>query len=311
MTWSLASASAGALFLWRFLAAYFLWPVLGFAVLVWVARGSTRATAEPPLRIVWLAFALALGVWYAGVVAIGGDFMEFRLLVPVFPILALWLARMLRCTSVRYGTGVAALVAIALAVVSLHHARSFRGVTPDRRLDSVSALANFYDVYPDRRWDAIGSELGRQLAGTHAVVALHAVGAIPYYSRLKTVDMYGLNDKKIAREGHRAPPGYHRPGHQRQVTLADLRSRGTNFVIGHPTVLRLGVLDDPRALPLVAQWVRDTISFGREPIGYVELVAMPLPSGGSLLLWYLTRSAAIDSVIAARRWETVQLDVQR
>ena len=312
VSWSPATASAGALYLWRFLNAYLLWPVLGLGIVAFAVRRleSDRGTS-PALRVVWRELGIVVGVYCAGLVALGGDFMEFRLFVPVMPLLALWLVRLLRCTSARHGTAIAGVAAIVLAGASLQHARTFRGVTADRRLDSVPALANFYDVYPDRKWDAIGSELARELGDTEAVIALHAVGAIPYYSRLRTVDMYGLNDKKIARRGHRAPPGYRRPGHQRQVTLADLRSRQVNFVIGHPTILRRGVLAEPQAAPFNAQWVRDTISFGREPIGPVELVAMPLETGGSLLLWYLTPSAAIDSVIASRSWERVQLDVRR
>jgi hypothetical protein len=45
-------------------------------------------------------------------------------------------------------------------------------------------------------------KLGRHLATTRSpntVIAVPSAGAIPFYSRLPTIDMYGLNDAHIAR----------------------------------------------------------------------------------------------------------------
>jgi hypothetical protein len=45
-------------------------------------------------------------------------------------------------------------------------------------------------------------KLGRHLAATRSpdtVIAVAAAGAIPFYSGLPTIDMYGLNDAHIAR----------------------------------------------------------------------------------------------------------------
>jgi hypothetical protein len=45
-------------------------------------------------------------------------------------------------------------------------------------------------------------KLGRHLAATRGpstVIAVPSAGAIPFYSRLPTIDMYGLNDAHIAR----------------------------------------------------------------------------------------------------------------
>jgi len=325
VAWSGAMAAAGLLYLWRFVNAYLLWPFLAVAAIGSIVH-RVRGNAPPPpvagplarsgelppgvIPAMWKTLGLVLLVWYAYLVVIGGDFMEFRLCVPVMPFLFLVLTGGLAAAPPRrLVLPSLAVLVLVLGLSSLLHARRFRGVTPDYRLDSVPTLATFYDVYPDRDFSTIGSELGRQLAGTDAQIALHAVGAIPYYSGLRTVDMFGLNDRQIARTGHRAPPRFRRPGHQRQVTLADLRQRGVHLIIGHPTLVPPGAFADPR-ISVYGQWVRDILGYSREPLGRVQLVGMPLPRG-DLLMWYLTPSPAIDAVIREHGWGTATIQVRR
>jgi hypothetical protein len=53
-------------------------------------------------------------------------------------------------------------------------------------------------------------KLGRHLAATRTkdtVIAVASAGAIPFYSRLPTIDMYGLNDAHIARVPFPKAPG--------------------------------------------------------------------------------------------------------
>jgi hypothetical protein len=148
------------------------------------------------------------------------------------------------------------------------------------------------------------------LGATGAVLALHAVGAIPYYSGLRTVDMYGLTDRDIARHGMPAPPTYMRPGHRRQATVEQLRQRGVNLIVAHPTIEGRGVVADPRHAAASTQWVRDALK-GPQDANFATVVGMPLRHRpGVLRLWYLTPSAAIDSVIAANGWEKTTVPVR-
>jgi arabinofuranosyltransferase len=334
VAWSGSNVTAGFLYAWRFVAAYSWWPLLAVAGIDWVVRllpgravqpataaapGASEPLAAPggaallPAGVgaaLWTTLAVLVASWLAYLVAIGGDFMEFRFFVPVMPFLCLGLvARLATALPRRIVSPALAVLVLVLGFASLQHARHFRGVTPDHRLDSVPALATFYELYPDRDFAPIGTELGRQLAGTDALLALHAVGAIPYYSNLRTLDMFGLNDAQVAVEGHHAPPEFLRPGHQRQVTLAELRRRNVNLVIGHPTLVPRGTLADPR-VAVYAQWVRDVLGYSREPVGSVRLVGMPLPRG-DLLIWYLTPSPEIDAAIRAHDWGTASIEVTR
>jgi hypothetical protein len=200
---------------------------------------------------------------------------------------------------------IAALAALALlGGASVNHARSFEGMTADRTLDSIPALGTFYGRYPDGNWARIGQALERELEGSGAILSTTATGAIPFYSRLATIDQWGLNDLEVALHGN-PPRQSRRPGHRRHASLSYLKARGVNLVIGHPQLIPRGHLtggQDPRWLH---RWITLVLSNNQEPIGRATVVAMPVDAKEALLMWYLTPSAAIDRVIAVHEWEAV------
>jgi arabinofuranosyltransferase len=298
-----AMTANGAAYIGRFLHWYRLWPVFAVGLVALAARRrDLDARLLAPLAVVvsWLAY----------IVLVGGDFMEFRLLVPITPFLFLLLAHLV-CAQVapllRGQAVVIALVVIALlAWGSVHHARTFRTQTADQALDSIPALADFYKVYPDGDWSVIGRALRRELANTDPLVALDAVGAVPWYSGLRTVDQLGLNDAFVAEHGLRADASYRRPGHQRHASLTYLRERGVNFVIGHPTLVPLDVFavagNDPKWWQMADDWVYRTTPLNPGPIGPVRLVLVPVRPGQGLLAWYLTPTPALDAAIVRGGW---------
>ncbi|HET9986874.1 MAG TPA: hypothetical protein VFQ65_00100, partial [Kofleriaceae bacterium] len=126
------SAAHGAWFVAQFLTAYMLWPlVAGIAVLAIVRR---RVASALPLAIVAAQLAY--------VIAVGGDFMEFRSFVPLLPPLALAIGEFATTPS-RIKPGLQISIAIAfLAAFSLRHAATFDG-DADHTIDSVRALGTF------------------------------------------------------------------------------------------------------------------------------------------------------------------------
>ena len=131
-----------------------------------------------------------LGAWLAWTVWAGGDnFPAYRHFAPVVVILA-WLA----------GSGVAGLASVRrgvgplLAVV----ATGLLGwMAMDQRDDAVLIHAR------NNGWviDAIdvGETLGAAFVEEQPLVAVSVAGAIPYASRLPSLDMIGLNDRHIGR----------------------------------------------------------------------------------------------------------------
>ncbi len=296
----------GLLYVLRFLHWYLIWP---FLVLGTVGLLARRRQSRP---LVW-PLAAATGAWFGYVVLVGGDFMEFRFLVPVVAFLMVLLAWL-----VHEGVGrallrrplLAALPAlVVLVAASALHAHRFRTQTRDMTLDSIHRLADFYGVYPDRDWTAIGSRLRTELAGVPVTLALDPVGAIPYYSGIRTVDLLGLNDPAIARRGAPVRPGYRRPGHQRHATLAQLERRGVNFVIGHPTFVKPGVLRSDSSLDKLLGWVEITAALDGRALARPSFVVVPLDRRGGLLMWYLTPTPTLDSLVAAKGWEHRTYDI--
>lgn len=308
-TWYAKSGVTGALlgngllYVGRFFQWYLLWPfaALGLACALASRRRFCAGLAVP---------ALTVFCWLAYVVSVGGDFMEFRLLVPIAPFFFLLLSHLVcdqAAPSLRLPASLAAAAtAGVLACASGWHARTFVTGTPDLTLDSIPLLGTFYDVYRDRNWRSLGDALKQELGPANPLISLHAVGAIPFYSGLRTVDQLGLTDPFVARHGLRPDVSYARPGHQRHAPVEYLRRRGVNFIIGNPTLLPLDLFDNPAATAVrdngVGPWVSSTLQFDREPVHEATLVLLPVRPGVGLVLWYLTPTSALDEVILARRW---------
>jgi len=295
-----ALLSNGLTFVGRYLQRYWIWPLLVVGALIRLFE--KRRPAFPASLLVLLCL-----VWTLYVVLVGGDFMEFRFLVPIAPYVSILLSGIIYgqigSRLARRRLLIAGTAGILLLAASIHHALTFKGLTADRTLDSIGTLATCYEVYPDRRWDHIGTALRAAFPEGAPVLALHAVGAIPYYSGLRTVDMWGLNDRRVIAEGNPAPASYRRPGHQRHATLEYLRESGVNFIIAHPTLITRGALSRPEMTARLQGWVVNAVQFNREPIAAATLLAMPVDASRSLLIWHLQPTAAVDEIVAQAGWE--------
>jgi arabinofuranosyltransferase len=295
----------GFVYLGRFLHWYLIWP---FAAAGLVAAVARHKRLTPPLGV--LAFTVL--AWATYVALVGGDFMEFRFIIPVAPMLFLGLALLIGTAaeawfSKRHAPRAAAAACAVLLLTSWDQSRSFTTVSPDHALDSIHALATCYGLYPDRQWDQIGRPLVEQLGGSGVVLALDACGAIPFFSRLKTVDTWGLNDSVIPLKGNPAPSTFHRPGHRRYAPLWYLQQRGVNLVIAHPTLISRERFHGQDGSVFFKDWLRRCLPFNREPITRATLVGIPMPGSQCLLAWYLTPSVEVDRAMRAGAWE--QIDV--
>ena len=255
-------------------------PVL---VLAAFAR-RPAALREPAGALLGLALA-----WTLYVVGVGGDFMEFRFLVPMLPVgfvLAGWLffARV-RPVWLR--------VALALAVVggSAHHALTFGRV--QHGVESVELLQAHIT---SEHWSQAGERLAETFpAGPDDVtIATTAAGVIPYYSGLRTVDMLGLNDRWIARHGEVVGT---RPGHRRWAPLGYLLRRRVNLVIGHPWVVLRAFRPSFESLE---ELVRNSVPFEGplpEAARAARLVELPLDRRTKLLMLYLVPSPRVEQAL--------------
>jgi hypothetical protein len=164
------------------------WLALGVLVL-WLQRGAGRRQQRRALLVLAVLWLVSAG----GVIAVGGDFKPtFRFLVWTFPLLAVLatagiggLARRLDAGSRGPGTVlVGALVAATLLW-------TFVGSAPARRFAEIRR----HDLRILRQ---AAHWFTRNLPGD-AVLATGPAGVIPYYTGLKTIDMWGINDREIGR----------------------------------------------------------------------------------------------------------------
>ncbi len=277
---SVGSLSWGLAYCAAFVRSYWLIPVVLVAL---VAARRILRDRESGIRLV----VLTMIVWCLYVVKVGGDFMEFRFFVPVLPlffVLVTWLLlRFLKQRELQQT------FVVLILFGSLYHAWTFYGGD----IESIGRLhAHVKD--PKENWEQVGKVLGELFGGEDCdvVLATTAAGAIPYYSRLETVDMLGLSDAWIARHGA-AVPG--RPGHQKLPTVEYLIRRGVNLNIRHPNV-------KPRDRAAAADPQPDTAD--GQPSGMPKNIEIPLSDDYKITVLYLVQNDCVDAVIRQRKLKT-------
>lgn len=283
------SARQGLVYLYDFFAAYWLAPPL--LLLLWASR-KLFAKNQRPLSLP----ALVTVLWLAYTARAGGDFMEFRFVVPVLPFVFLLLVWAMLSVGRRE---ISAALALLMLAGSLYHALTF---THRDGIEGVALLRDHIDGADDD-WRGIGRTLGAALGHDPGVtIATTAAGAIPFYSGLRTLDMHGLNDRWVARDGILMGS---RPGHQRLAPLAYMIERRVNLIVGHPWVARAG-----SPVPNRADSQEFAIHFffwlpGQDKIpDDSRLLEIPLDAGRNLLALYVVRDARVDEAIRANGWRT-------
>jgi arabinofuranosyltransferase len=282
---SVRTVREGAFYLFEFLLSYGLVP---FALLAIVSLKGLLA--KPGTRI----FVIVIAAWCLYVVRESGDFMEFRFLVPVLPFAFIVVTALLIGMLERR---VRAVLVITVLLCSLFHAVSYHG---SHGIDPVRKMRDYVSG-PNGNWREVGRAL-RDLfppGGGRVVIAAAAAGTIPYYSELPTVDMFGINDRWIARHGYIV--GAH-AGHRKGATLQYLVDRGVNLVIGHPLIEDVDV-----ATPAAPYSIEDLRSLliqdvkGAELPPTARMIDIPIDPGHTVAVLYLVRSEEVDRVVREKR----------
>ncbi len=284
--------AAGLTYLFWFSVSYAYLPLLP-VVLVRLRRGPAQALV--------LLFVV---LWAAYVVAVGGDFMEFRFLVPLLPPLLLLLVGAV--TDGHLPRVIQAALLALLVAGNLHHARFFGRTVRVPQVETVTQLSG-HIWSSTHNWEGIGRLLGEAFPARDVGIATSAAGAIPYFSGLPAVDMLGLCDTFVARHGL---PAGDKAGHRRYAPLAYLVQRGVHLVIGSPWVrpaTETGAFypwSAVRARPFM-HWEAAAL-----PAGAVML-EIPLPFAQHLRVLYLQPHPAVEAAIARYGWRRVPVDRNR
>ncbi|OGC41366.1 hypothetical protein A2548_02460, partial [candidate division WOR-1 bacterium RIFOXYD2_FULL_41_8] len=228
-----ASAIRGLYYVYLFFLSYCLIP---FVLLFLVFSKKIIKSAG----LVTLSATAILWIFY--VIKVGGDYMEFRFLIPVLPFIFILISSLI-FSFVKTREVKIALVLLVL-VGSLHHFFTF-GLSTYR--GSIDSIPNMYGniINEDEALAGIGKLLSRAFdKNAKVTIAVTAAGVVPYYSRLTTIDMHGLSDKWVALHGVRLKfkPGRellgNKPGHSKYATLGYLIKRKVNLLSIQPWIVK-------------------------------------------------------------------------
>ncbi|MBD3350109.1 MAG: hypothetical protein GF364_01325 [Candidatus Lokiarchaeota archaeon] len=237
----------------------------------------------------------ALGVivllWFIYIIKIGGDFMEFRMFVPILPFCMIIISKILFFIAewkIRLS------LLLLLLISSLSHAILFREAYGIESIQMLQA----HVTKEDENWKKVGIVLGELFSQSKEPVwiATTAAGAIPYYSKLPTIDMLGLNDRWVAKNGIEFSS---RPGHTRTITLEYLLESKVNLVLGPPRV-RLRTVSSTRN-PQV--FFLSTIKESLLPAN-TRIIEIPLDDMHKIEILYLVQHDFIDHILKKMNFNT-------
>jgi arabinofuranosyltransferase len=226
-----SSSNAGAplrglYYLRRFTEDYGVFFLGALALIGWPSRGDRRR------RRLWSLTALVWGGFALYVVKVGGDFMGlYRFVLPVLPLGAVVLQEALRNLEQRLAP-ITGRPALALAGAMLAAGFLAGSAKVSRFASTVQDADNGIDTPAYLKSYAleripVGIWLGR-FARPDDLMTVGGAGVIPYYSGIRSYDVYGLVDEHIAHDPRMTVGD--RPGHTKWGSDAYMLSR-------HPTLI--------------------------------------------------------------------------
>jgi hypothetical protein len=228
------------------------------------------------LPAAWVSTLAAFTCWLAYTILVGGDhFALFRFYVPILPLIAFALILMaehwLPSEAKASAAALAILWMLPLAALSALNYWTYASHGGDRARDEVELA---------RRWSDVGRWLKQNVPPDSRIASI-VVGAIPYYSELRTYDLLGLTDRDVAVHGETYAGGA--VGHQKYNTDYILRERPDYIVDSNSGLYARPIQVHPREYTYaLIDLIQDPRR--REMYRYREV---QLPNGRYILLYEL------------------------
>ncbi|MBC8466143.1 hypothetical protein H8D57_03865, partial [bacterium] len=288
----------GIFYLYIFIICYWLPPFVALLI----ARSKAVFKRDKLMGYI-LGFVL---IWAVYCVWVGGDFMEFRFLVPIVPFLGISIVYVL-ITSINNRKILSVLI-IVLLLGNLNTFFTIKKTVQSYGIEPVESLVEHVNG-EDQNWVGIGKKLKEMFPDSNVSIAIGAAGAIPYYSGLKSIDFLGLCDKRIPEIAEKFSIV---PGHRIIAPLEYLVNRRVNLIV-EPNSFMMRQRD-------YHQWVRSAgwhsmyklnINVDRPVNGYLiseaNWLVIPIDSDHVMVVWYLTPHPAVEEAIAENNLNRIQL----
>lgn len=289
----------GFYYIYLFFVSYWLIPFLFFFF-------TSLFKMAGAVRIAVFRFVGVITIWCAYVMAVNGDFMEFRFMTPIIPAIFIIITIVLHSLKDVF---LQATFVVMILAGSLHHFLMFGIEAQPTSIQTIQILSDFVSD-PECNWQDVGIELGNYFDHDPSVViATTAAGAIPYYSRLTCIDMLGLNDRWIAQHGNILGSI---PGHQRGPTIDYLIRRKVNLVLGHPDIYQRDQTTPTQysfntVLNLMKLRIKENDRF---PFG-TSLVEIPIKGNHFILAIHFVQSERVQRMIETNNWKQIPLTMLR
>ncbi len=276
-----------------FYLAVFFFSYAAFLLVPRLLRHRSELLAVPGIRQVMSA----VPVWFLYICVVGGDFMEFRFMVPVIPVLAM-VAAFLVDRYRRTATQVV-LVAVLLVFSASHRVMPTLIPYPVLTFTELSHWPNDSTT----TWKGRGEFLAEEFPGGpdvpgQPVIAVTPLGVLPYFADLPTVDMLGLTDPVTARTGEAIEPYY--PGHVRMARPEHLVDRGVNLILGWVRATDPEPGRSAYRLSELTSMYPSVDLFGLPEDA--QVIEIPQINGEVWLLIYLTPNDKVDDAIERNGW---------
>ncbi len=292
----------GVYFIVMFALSYFLVPEFYMIFILFIKSVLKKTKIDK--RVFFLLVLLVL--WFLYIIKVDGDFMEFRFMLPIMPVLFVvigWLFEKLIGNDI-----VKIALILSLITGNVHHYIFAHGIQLGSKF--VRKIIPGILMMPpmakeELRWIRMGKKLYIYFKGDSTItISTSAAGALPFYSHLKNIDILGLNDKWVAKNAK-----YRRTGsaaHRLMTPLSYVISRGVNLFIEHP---RMIYAPDQKTFEKQIRKFnvskRMKFTFFDQPFpSNARVLGIPICQDSVMMAVYLSPHPKIDSLINAEHWFT-------
>lgn len=308
----------GATYLWRYAREYwliFLFPVFAYGGWRRIVQAGYFQHFRPTVNtLVTLALAAIVVLSWAYMLHTGGDYTEFRFMVPSSPFLFILFARTLVGIADRRVAG--AVIAVMI-FASFYHQANYNESGRAREWGKHGALAHPINIAEHifLGWEIIGRGLAKIFAefGEYSPdvrIATSNGGNVAFYSRLYVWETSGFTNKQVFEEDNHVPLPDPKglAGHHIQTTPDFLQKMGIHLVIGSPQAYdeRVNILAVDGKL---AYWVGRLTHMGEMAFQYkyprdMQVVELPVAKGKKIVALYLTRTKVLDDFFRRNNYKT-------
>ena len=297
-----AKSASGPLvpFLWG--VAYIVAYVISYGAFLLIGRFRKYRKGFFAVPGVAALFAV-VPLWLLYICWVGADFMEYRFMVVITPLLAMLAAWLIdRFVNLRTQ---ALLVGVLLVFSLVHQVVNIPVPIPVLSFRNLSHWPNESKT----TWLALGNKLHEQFPGGpdapgQPTIAVAPLGVISYFSDLPAIDMLGLTDAWVARRGVDSQIDY--PGHVKMAPPTYLARRGVDLIIGEPALIENADKKDSYRLSqlVVVYPVADL----RDLPPTAKVIEIPANDQYVWPVIYLGGNAKVDAAIERNGWKVKPID---